>query len=165
MGAGLTYDGRTRMVWLAANPVDLDAPTMAEITGGTDLSGYLVPGSFNPNDANARANAADSLTSFDAESPGRTAAKPTAAFKSKLASGGGTVAWDTLGARLIEGCLLFFEDVAEGSAIAAADECDVYPSCLTGEPRRPQVADNTERRFEVDFFCGDKPHKGAVVAA
>jgi hypothetical protein len=164
MPAGYTYDGRTRIFWLDNDPADPSAPTMGELTAGVDLSGYLVPGSFNPTPSNARVNSGDALTSFDAQSPGRFGYAPTCAFKSKLVSGG-TVAWDTLGARLVSGCLVFFEDVDEGSDVAAGAECDVYISCLTGEPRRPTVADNTERRFEVDFMCGDRPAIGSTVAA
>lgn len=164
MTAGHTYDGRTRLIWLDTNPADLDSPTMAEITAGTDLSGYLIPESFNPNAGNSAVDTRSALSSFDPQAPGRYQARPEALFKSRLVTGG-TVAADTIGDRLVEGCLLFFEDVPEGDAIAAGMTCDVYPSAQTGQRERQTTAINTERRFKQVFFVGDAPVLDAVVAA
>lgn len=164
MTSAHTYDGRTRLIWLDADPADLDAPTMAEITAGTDLSGYLIPDSFDPGTGNSRVDDSDALTSFDNEAMGRHQSKPSALFKSKLTSGD-EVAFDTLGDRLILGCLVFFEDVEEGTAIAAGATCDVYPSCQTGQPLRQATAKNTTRRFKVEWAVGAAPHLNAVVAA
>lgn len=164
MAQAHTYDGRVRLVWLDTDPADPEAPTMAEITAGTDLSEYLIPETWNPNASNQKADQSSALSSFNAESIGRYGYAPEAMFKSKLTDGG-TVAWDTLGERLVEGCILFFEDVPEGDDIAAADKCDVYPAAMTGTPERQSTAANTTRRFKVTWAIGEPPTLNATVAA
>lgn len=168
MPAGSSYDGHTRFVWLSENPDDLDSPTLAELEAGVDLSGYLIPESFNPNADQARVDGRDALTSFNPEAMGRYGYKPAAEFKSKLrdaSEGDDDLAWQTFKTRLSQGCILFFEGVTEGEAPGVGDECDVYPSCETGTPRRLQTAINTERRFGVDFAVGAAPVLGAIIAA
>lgn len=159
-----TYDGRTRLVWLDTNPDDLDAPTLIEIAAGTDLSGYLIQETFDPGTGNSRVDDSDALTSFDNESMGRHQSAPSAMFKTELVDGS-TDAWDTLGARLVSGCLLFFESVPEGSDITAGDVVDVYPSAMTGNPLRQTTAKNTTRRFKVEWAIGEAPHLAAIVTA
>lgn len=164
MPAGEAYDGKLRVIWLDTDPANLNAPTMAEVTAGVDLSGYAVPESIDPKASNTRVDGRDALSSFDPQAMGRFGYQPEIMFKSKLRSGG-TVAWDTLGARLVTGTLLIFEDVTEGSAIAAGNRCDVYPSCETGAPLRQTTAINQERRFKVEFAVGAPPHLNVAVVA
>lgn len=159
-----TYDGRVRFVWLDTDPADPTAPTMAEITAGTDLSEYLIPESWNPNASNQKADQSTALSSFNGESVGRYGYAPEAMFKTKLTDAT-KVAWTTLGERLVEGCIVVFEDVPEGDNIAAGMDCDVYPSCQTGQPERQQTAANTTRRFKVTWAVGEPPSLGATVAA
>lgn len=168
MPSGFAYDGRTRFIWLDDNPADLDSPTLVEIAAGVDVSGYLVPESFNPGTGDSRVDTRDALSSFDSQAIGRFQAAPSAMFKSRLADtfeGDDDLAWTTFKDRLTQGCILFFEDIDEGSDVTTNDVCDVYPSCQTGQPQRQQTALNTERRFKVEFAVGDHPHLGAVVVA
>ena len=168
MPAGQSYDGRTRFIWLANDPADPAEPTLAEVDAGVDLSGYLIPESFNPTADQARVDGRDALSSFNPEAMGRYGYKPTAEFKTKLRetfNGDDDLAWQTFKNRLTQGCILFFEGVDEGEDVGVGDVCDVYLSCETGTPRRLQTAINTERRFGVDFAVGAPPVLGAIVVA
>lgn len=162
MPSGYAYDGRCRVFWLDTEPSDPDAPTTTELDAGTDLSGYAIPDGIAYNLGNSRVSGADLLSSFDAEAMGRFQASPSITFKSKLVTGE-TLAWDTLGARLLSGTLVVFEDVVEGDEVADGDSCFVFPSCQTGQPVIQNTAMNQERRFVVDFAVGDSPHLRAVV--
>lgn len=162
MPAGIVYDEHVRVFWLDTDPADLDAPTTGEIGAGEDITGYLVPDGLAFNFGNSRVSGADLLTAFDNESMGRHQAAPALTLKRKLRDGG-QVAWDTLGDRLISGCLVVFLDLGPDDTVADGDECVVFPGCETGQPLIQNTAVNTEQRFQVDLAVGEAPHLNAVV--
>jgi hypothetical protein len=164
MPAGENYDGMVRAYWLDTNPADPANPTLAEIAAGTDLSGYLLPDGVAYNMGNSRVSGADLLSSFDAESMGRFQAAPVLTLRRRLLDGG-TVAWDTLGDRHIIGSLVVFESIIEDTDPVAGDECFVFTSCQTGQPKPLNTAMNTEKRFECELAVGGKPYLHAAAHA
>lgn len=163
MPAGENYDGRVRVHWLDTDPSDPEAPTVAEVTAGVDLSGYVIPESIDYGFKNDTVEDRDGLSSFDPQSPGRHGAHPVMDFKTKLANGD-TDALDTLGARLTQGCLVVSEDATEGSPLVAGDLCHVFTGCQLGQPLPRNVALNTSRRFGAEMFVGGLAYQNSVVA-
>jgi len=168
MPAGETYDGRVRIFWLDNDPANPAEPTIAEIEAGKHLSGYGIPDGVAYNIGNERVSGRDLLSSFNAESPGRRAAAPVLTLRRKLrgsAPGQGELAWETLGERNIQGCLVVFEAVDEGRDVAAGDACFVFLGAETGEPVPVNTAPNAETRFEAHIFCTDMELNAAVVGS
>ena len=163
MPAGETYDGQVRVFWLDADPTDPNAPTEAELTDGVDLSGYVLPETIDYGFKNDTVEDRDALSSFDPQSAGRHGAHPTMDFRDTLRATGARLAWDTLGDRLITGCLVTFEGVAEGAEVNDGDACRVFTGCETGQPMPRNVALNTARRFGVEFFVGGLAYQRAIV--
>lgn len=164
MGAGMVYDGNTRVWWLDDDPTNVNAPTVAEIGAGEDVTAYLAIDGLAFNMGNSRVSGADLLSAFDSESMGRFQAAPSLTFKLKLRDGG-EVAWTTLGDRGVTGCLVVRLSVPHGTAVAAAQKVMVFPTCETGIPNVQNTAANTEERFVVDLAVGNEPKLKASVAA
>lgn len=164
MGAGVVYDGMTRVWWLDADPAAPNAPTVAEIGAGADVTEYLAIDGLAFNMGNSRVSGADLLTAFDNESMGRYQAAPSLTFKRKLRDGG-EVAWTDLGDRGVVGCLVVRLGIAHATAVAAAQKVMVFPGCETGIPNVQNTAANTEIRFVVDLAVGEEPKLKATVAA
>lgn len=164
MGAGVVYDGLTRVWWLDADPTNVAAPTVAELTAGEDITEYLAIDGLAFNMGNSRVSGADLLSAFDNESMGRFQAAPELTLKRKLRDGG-EVAWTTLGDRLVAGCLVVRLALDATTAVAAAQKVMVFPTCETGIPNVQNTAANTEVRFIVSLAVGSEPELKATVAA
>lgn len=164
MGAGIPFDGYTRVFWLDADPAAPAAPTVAEIGAGHDLTEYVAIDGLALNMGNSRVSGADLLSAFDNESMGRWQASPSLTFKKRLV-GGTEVAWTTLGDRGVAGCLVVFLNLTPGTAVAAAQKCSVFPGCVSGAPQIANTAANEEQKFTVEIACGKEPKMKATVAA
>lgn len=164
MPAGVVFDENTRVFWLDTNPADTSAPTAAEVNAGHDLTGYLAPDGLALNTGNSRVSGADLLDGFDSESMGRHQAAPALTFKRRLRGSNAQVAWTTLGARGVQGCLVVLPFLAPDDTPAAADDCYVFPFCETGVPQLANTAMNTEQRFITPLAVGAAPVYDAVVA-
>jgi hypothetical protein len=166
MPAGTTYDGSTRLYWLADDdePADLEAIDLTELGEAIDVSGYLVPDAFSPNFANDRVDGKDILSPFNNESMGRFGASPSATFKRKLADDGSEAAWTTFSTRKTRGTLVYFETLPSEADPTTGDDYIAFP-CETGAPLPQNTAVNAEVRFQVDFACLSAPVYGSLVAS
>lgn len=165
MPAGETYDGQVRALWFDEDdvPTDPENITLAELGDATDYSGYIPPAGVAYNFANARVSGADLLTSFDSQSPGRRGATPAITFKTRLADG----SQDALDKfqRGTKGMLVVFESIVEGEDPTTGDEYLWFSDCQVGQPVHQNTAENTEKRFNVDFMVGDDAGRGTLVAS
>lgn len=148
-------------VWVGFLPTIADAnlnPTAAEITGGTDLTGFLVT-----LDASTRGNniATPSLdTLFETSIPGTAAATFTAEFYRDDTT---DTAWTTL-PRGTQGYFVIERYGSAGAAPVAADVVEVWPiRVLT----RSAVAltSNDSQRFQIECAVDVEPNEAATVSA
>jgi hypothetical protein len=162
MPAGFSYDEQFRVFWLDSDPADPTAPTVAEITAGTDLSGYLSPDGWASNHTEARVDGGDLLSGFDAQAMGRYGAAPALTFKRRLLNGDQD-AYDIFKTRGEMGCLVALPFVAKGDEPASGDDAYVYTTCQAGLAQPQNTAPNQEQRFIVNFAVGGDIVLDAVV--
>lgn len=141
-----------------------NAPTVAEITAGVPLTGFLTT-----LDANARGNTVptpsfDSL--FETSIPGTNTATFSAEFYRDDTA---DTAWDTL-PRMTSGFFVVARfgwnqaGGGTGQTPVAGDEVEVWPTRITS--RAPvALANNDAQRFNVDASVSEVPAESASVAA
>lgn len=153
------YEETMHFYFLAANPADPEAPTMAEINAGDDVTEYVTKDGWAPGMTNNRRSTASIAESFDAEKQGSWGSQVALTmFKDR---NGDTAAWDLLSQRRLSGCLV----VTPNGPATATEAAYVYPNVETGAPTLPSSAANEEQKFTVEFACGSSPYLDAVVAA
>lgn len=155
----LVYDGNYHAYWLDAAPASATAPTMAEITAGTDITVFLTKDGFNPNVTNNRVTGGDLSTKFTDQSMGTWTAEGSLTFYLDAASGGNT-AWDTLG-DFATGCLI----ITPFAAAASGGSAYVFPDVELGVRAIQQTAENARQKATVNFACRQEPALDATVAA
>lgn len=157
----LVHDGNTKVRWLPA-VVDIEAPTVAEIAAGTDLTPQLPSDGLTvtPNRNKASQSMLDS--SFVAEAVGNWSVGIVLKFQrdvTSITTGAGDAAY-TLFDRGTDGFLL----VSRFGAPAAGDQVEVYPA-EAHQPIPLATAENAYQQFEVELAITDEPALKAVVAA
>jgi hypothetical protein len=156
--------------------VDPTAPTVAEVTAGTDLSGYVTrdgvktPASGNTLDASAIGSA------FNATAPG-TYGGDAGTLTCQRGSKGGTTGDDKAWSSLARGTIGFLvvartgfgQDATTGLGTPAgtpttADRVEVYPVTVISRAMS-DTADNQTSRFEASLaFTADPAMDAAIVA-
>lgn len=151
-------DGEVRLYWVPSGGIsDTSAPTVAEITAGTELTGFL-SSLDTPLDGES-VDASDLSTAFNKSVPGTFGGGATGSFYRDDTT---DTAWDTL-PRLTEGFIVIRRFGGSTVAIAIADEVEVWP--LRVITRSPAALDrNNVQMFTVDFATTDEPVLNAVVA-
>lgn len=154
-------DGRTR-VYSVPSIANRNAPTVAELNAGIDLSGLITPDGvvgFEPDTADVDNSKLNST--FDTKSAGRASFSGTLL---RLVKQTGT---DSVYNTLIYGYatnIVIRRDVTSGTAWTAAQAVEVYP-VQCGEVRNLAPEANSVHKYEVITKITDQPSLRGTVAA
>ena len=135
-------DGRTKLVALTAAPADPEAPTVAELTAGVDLSCKILKSDYRLSATGSDTiNEAELCSTGNAVTYGASNYEGTVTvFRYLDATGapetGEDDAWDALKAKGTTLWLVEREGPEYDSAWAAGDEVDVY-EVVTDSPQKP----------------------------
>ena len=154
-------DGRTRVYWVLTIGSALLNPTTAELNAGTNLSPLLTPDGlvgFEPETADVDVSSIDST--FDTKVAGRASFSGTL-LRLKKATGSDAVYNAFL--RDVAGFVVVRRDLTSGTAWAAAQAVEVYPS-ITGETRNLAPESNTVHRYEVPIKISATPNLRATTS-
>lgn len=149
--------GVTKIYMLGSAPLDLTAPTIAELTGGTDLTadenGVFASSGWSPS-TNIRQDPTMS-SPRDVASPG-TSSWPESGFQAYDPSSGSLID-DGL---LVRGTEVWIVWAPHGGS--SGDESEVYP-CQVNEVFRDHSGRFGETRsFTMNFAITDDPTKGSI---
>ena len=154
-------DGRTRVAWVPTI-VNINAPTVAELTAGTVLSSQMTPdglSGFEPDTADVDVSALDST--FGTVTAGRASFSGSML---RLKKQTGTDAAYTLLVRDLSGFIVIRRDASATVAWTAADKVEVYPVIL-GEVRNLAPEANSVHRYEIPVKISSTPALRATVGA
>ena len=155
-----TYEHFTRVQWVPTI-TNIAAPTVAQLTAGTNLSDYLTKDGLQ---TPASQNMVDNGTladRFDAQSVGTFGGNIT--LKARRNNDGTDAAWNIF-AWGDTGYIVVRRGVAWDAAYAAAQEVEVYP-VQSHEPVMDTTAANANQTFTVGLAVTAEPELRAVVAA
>lgn len=156
--ARVVFDSNMKAYWLDANPADLDAPTVAEIGAGEDITAFLPKDGVSFGMSNSRVDGGSLETVFTAESMGTWNSQVSLTiFLDDTAN----TAWELLGVYGVQGCLV----ICPFGAAAAAAKCYVFPTAETGAPLLANSAANERQKATIELAIGDEPQFDGVVAA
>lgn len=158
--ARLVFEENYKVYWLDTAPADPAAPTVTEITAGTDITPFIPKDGFNPGTSNNRVAAGDLSTAFDAEVMGSHGSQLTVSSFMDDGAGSNT-AFDTYGVRGATGAIV----VCWRAAAAADEPCFVWPDVEAGSPILPTTAANERQTFDAEFAVRAEPDYHATVAA
>lgn len=161
--ARIVFEENYAVYWLDTAPSNPAAPTVAELTAGTDITAYIPKDGFAPGVSNNRVAAGDLSTAFDAEIMGSHGAQlSVTAF---MDDGATNEAFDTFGVRGATGA---FVAIWDGGGPVASSKCFVWPYVEAGSPQLPTTAANERQTFTAEFAVGgdgSEPNYHAAVAA
>lgn len=156
--ARLVFDGKMHAYWLDANPADLDAPTVAEIAAGTDITAFLPKDGVQFGTSNNRVDGGSLATVFNAESMGTWNSQMSLII---FLDDDANTAFDLLGEHGVLGCLV----IVPFAASVAAEKCYVFPTAETGAPILGNSAANERQKATIELAIGDEPKFDGVIAA
>lgn len=157
--ARYVHEGNTKVAWVTTIS-NIAAPTVAELTAGTDLSelltkdGLSTPGSQNMVDSSTLAD------TFDAQRVGSWGGGISLTGFRDAAS---DTFWD-LAVYGTEGFLVVRRGIPYDTAWTAGQDVEVYPAEMH-EPAPNNTAANEEVRSTLAMAVTSQPNKRAVVAA
>ena len=160
--ADLPFDGMMWVSFLSTPPASMDAPTVAELTAGVDLTPHLLPDGLATPASTNRVDTSKLSSTFNTNVAGRRT------FDGLMVK---YVRGDDSGAQAVEdalvyratGVLAIRRDVAYTQAIAADDEVELYPvQCLQPNPDNP--APDGRQAVEVQFSMTGDPKAYADTA-
>lgn len=155
-------DGNTRVAWVPTI-ADLAAPTVTELTAGTELQHFMTAdGLVGFEAATAEVDNTSLASTFDTKDIGRASFSGTT-LRLKRQSGSTDTPRDTL-VRGTSGNVVIRRGLPEGTAWTAAQEIEVYPvRCGTRRNLPPEA--NSVEKYEVPIPITAEPELDAVVAA
>lgn len=159
--ADILLDGNVK-AWFVPTIADISAPTVAELTAGTDLGGVLTAAGlegFEP--STTRIDNTSLKSKFGTTVPGRTNFGEMGLLLKKQ-SGTDTV-FTTLTVKGTSGYIVIRDGEDESGAWAADDEVAVYP-IITGEFAWVREPDNVFR-YRVPIGLSAAPDQRATVDA
>ena len=160
--ADIIVDGKVKVA-LVDSISDIDAPTVAELTAGNDITDQLtMDGLVGFAGETAEVDTTSLQSTYDTKMPGRTAFSGTA-LRLKRQSGTDTV-YDTYVKDQTSHVVIRRDGSAATDAWAASDEVEVYP-IVCGETKPVDPEPNTVQRFEVPVMVSSSPSLRAAVAA
>lgn len=156
------HEGKTKVTFVASadDISDIDAPTVAELNAGTELTTLLTKDGLQTPDTQNMVDSATLAETFDAQRVGSWGGGITlTGFRDDT----NDTLWD-LAVYGDEGFLVIRRGTAYATAWAASDDVEVYPIQFH-EPVPSQTASNEEARFTVACAVTSEPSKRAVVAS
>lgn len=156
--ARFVYDGNFEVYFLPSAIADASAPSLAAVTAGTNLTGFVPKDGFNPAVTNNRVQGGDLSTLFVDESMGTYSSAMTIdCYHDDTAD----TAYDTIGVKGTTGAIVV---VRKGPA-AVGSKCDVWPDVEFGNPIPVQTAANAQQKFKADVAVRKEPNFHAVMVA
>ncbi|GAA2484583.1 hypothetical protein GCM10010406_21060 [Streptomyces thermolineatus] len=157
----LISDGKTRVVWVTAI-ANINAPTVAELEAGMDLTQRITPDGLNVAPTTADVDTSSLASRYDTREVGRVGYENEVTLKR-----GSTPAEDLPYSTLVYGThghlvvrrALDFEDAWE-----AGQQVEVYPTAC-GERNNVAPAANEVLKYSVPMKVVAPPATNAVVAA
>jgi hypothetical protein len=152
------FDGNYEVYFLPAAIGTPASPSMAAITAGTNLTGFIPKDGFNPGVTNNRVTGGALDTMFADESMGT--------YSSQLQidcylDDTTNTAFDTIGVQGTTGAIVA---VPNGPA-AVGVKAYVWPDVELGQPVPMQTAENTRQKFRADVAVRKAPNFHAIIAA
>jgi hypothetical protein len=158
--ADITADGKTRVYWVTT-VANIAAPTTTELNAGISLQATLTAdGLMGLAPDTADVDTSSLASTFNTNVNGRTSFSGTG-LRLKKQSGTDTI-FTTL-TRDTAGYLVVRRSVAESTAWASTQACEVYPA-LCGEVKRLDPEPNTVERYEIPIKVTSTPNLRAAVA-
>lgn len=156
--ARLVFDGNYEVYFVPAAISSPGSPSLAAMTAGTNLTGFIPKDGFNPGVTNNRVTGGALDTTFVDESMGT--------YGSQLAitcyhDDTTDTAYDTIGVQGTTGAIVA---VPNGPA-AVGVKAYVWPDVEMGQPVPMQTAENTRQKFTADVACRKAPNFHAVIVA
>jgi hypothetical protein len=149
-------DGEVRIYWVSSISSEA-APTVAEITGGTELTGFLSSLDTPLDGEQADTSALDSA--FNTSVPGTFGGGATGTFYRDDTT---DTAWTTL-VRGTAGFIVVRRFGGSSVAIAISDSVEVWPATVITRSSTTLDRNNTQM-FSAEFSITSEPTLNAVVA-
>jgi hypothetical protein len=158
--ARLVFDGNYLVAFLDTAPADVDAPTVAEITAGTDLTHFIPKDGFKSGVSNNRVSGGSLDESFMDESMGTWTSQLSIDYYLDKVTASNTA--DDTFVRGTSGAVVAIWD---GGGNAAGSKCYVWPDVECGTPVPADTAENARQKKTAEFAVREEPSFNAVVAA
>lgn len=160
----IPLDKKTRVTWvpLASGIVDINAPTVAELTAGTDLQDFMTPDGLNFPAATGSIDNSNLGSDMTTNRVGRRSISSASLKMQRQSQANDTVA-DML-AYLMEGFVVIRRGLDKAAAWAASQEVKVYPA-QCGEASEPQSGPEQNWTYEVPVAVTDTWATKGIVAA
>jgi hypothetical protein len=159
--ADIIVDAKVKVA-LVDSISDIDAPTVAELAAGTDITDQLTADGlvgFQPD--TAEVDTTSLASDFDTKRPGRSNYSGTMLrFKKQVAD----TVYDTYVKNTETHVVIRRDGSVNTEAFAASDEVEVYP-VVAGETSNMDPEPNTVQRWEMPVMVSAKPNLRATVAA
>lgn len=159
--ARYAFEEHSRVHWVPGESGigNMDAPTVAEINAGTDLTCYITKDGLNPGGNQNKVESAGLCTAID----GQVGGSVSFDFSLKLFrdnAPGGDDAWD-LAVRGSQGYIVVRQGPTYETAFAVGQKVEVYKAEML-EPITTPSAANTVVSFMLGFAIADKQAKATV---
>lgn len=156
----LISDGMTKVVW-ASSIANINAPTVAELTAGSDFTTRVTPDGLKIDPSTADVDTSSLASTFDTKTVGRVGYDTELTFK-RGTTGGEDLPYTTLKYG-VSGYLVVRRGVAYATAWATGQKCEVYPATC-GEPQNSSPAANEVMKFVSPLKVTSPPATAATVA-
>lgn len=156
----LVFDGNYKVYWLATPPADAAAPTVAELTAGTDLTAFIPKDGFKPGVSNNRVSGGSLDELFLDESMGTWNSQLSIDYYLDKVT-----ADNTAHTTFVQGATGAVVAVWDGGGAVAASKAFVWPDVECGEPVPMNTAENARQKGTAEFAVRKAPNFHATVAA
>lgn len=156
--ARYVHEGNTKVLWVTTI-ADIAAPTVAELTAGTDISELLTKDGLTLPDTQNMVDSATLADTFDAQVVGSWGGGASlTGFRDDTTD----TLWD-LAVYGTNGYIVVRRGMPYDDAIAAGQDVEVYPAEMH-EPVMNQTGANEQARFTLALAVTGQPNKRAAVA-
>lgn len=156
----LISDGKTRVVWMTSC-ANINAPTVAELNAGLDLTKRITPDGLKIDPSTADVDTSSLASTFDTKTVGRVGFDNELTIK-RGDNGTDDAPYSTLKYG-VSGYLAVRRGVNYSTAWATGQKAEVYPSTC-GEPQNSSPAANEVMKFVSPQKVTDSPATAATVA-
>jgi hypothetical protein len=160
--ASYVFDGNIRATW-CATIANIAAPTVAELTAGTALEGFITPDGLDITPKDASVDTSTLKSAVNSAKPGRIDYQVSMTL---LRDDSSDVAWN-LFVRGTVGFLVVRDNLDSATGWVAGQKVAVYPG-TAGIPKKDKIAINKRQTFATELFMGGSanqvPNERAQVA-
>jgi hypothetical protein len=158
--ARLVFDGNYKVYWLDTAVTAAAAPTVAEITAGTDITAFVPKDGFKPGVSNNRVSGGSIDELFLDESMGTWSSQLSIDYYLDAITANNT-AHDTF----VQGATGAVVAIWDGGGNVAGSKAYVWPDVECGQPIPLDSAENARQKATVEIAVREAPSFHAVVAA